>query len=174
MTDLAAECCAQLDEAGVTYTRYDHPPVYTSEEGMRAVPADLTAVHVKNLFLRDKKGLRHFLVLTVPEKSPDLARLAPLIGGDRLSFGSPDRLQRVLGVTPGAVTPLALLHDAAHQVELVIDRDVWAAESICCHPMVNTATLVLSHAGLERVLERTGHRPRLIDVPTRDASPAAG
>ena len=97
----------------------------------------------------------------------DLKGVAPLIGADHLSLGSPDRLMRYLGVTPGSVTVLALAHDAAHDVTLVVDRAVWAADAWRVHPLVNTATLVIATGDVRRFLAATGHEAQVIDVPTR-------
>ena len=133
------------------------------------MPPTGDAVHTKNLFLRDKKGKRHWLVVTDCAKAVDLRALAPRIGADRLSFGSPDRLHRYLGVQPGAVTILALINDRQHDMELVVDREVWSAARLRCHPLVNTATLVLAREDVERFLAATGHRPAQIDMPVRVA-----
>jgi Ala-tRNA(Pro) deacylase len=157
-----------LSDHGISYERLDHEPLMTCEDVARVMPAGLEAVHTKNLFVRDKKGRRHWLVVTVCEKPVDLKRVTEIAGADNLSFASPDRLMRHLGVTPGAVTVLGLVHDETHAVSLLVDRDVWAAERLCCHPLVNDATLVLTHQGLARFLAATGHEPRVIEVPTRD------
>lgn len=152
-----------LDSIGVRYERYDHEAVLTCHEAERAVPAGI-AVHTKNLFLRDKRGRRHLLLVTTCAKAVDIKRFAGQADADTLSFASAERLQRHLGVSQGAVSLLALLNDAGHDVELYLDADVWAAATIFCHPLVNTATLVLSHADVERVLAHTGHRPRVLPI----------
>jgi Ala-tRNA(Pro) deacylase len=151
----------------IGYQRFDHPAVFTCEEAARLVPAEADAVHTKNLFLRDKKGRRHWLLVTTCAKAVDLKGLCDRIGADNLSLGSPDRLMKHLGVTPGAVTILGLINDPEHLVEVLIDRDVWAAPAIRSHPLVNTATLVLSHEGVERFCQLTGHPVKLVDVPVR-------
>jgi Ala-tRNA(Pro) deacylase len=164
-----ADIYAFLDANGITYQRHDHPPVYTVEEAQRLVP-ELPAAHTKNLFLRDEKGRRHFLVMVAHDKQVDLRRLSTVLGSSKLSFGSPDRLARHLGVEPGAVTILAVINDPERKVEVVIDRDLWKAEALRCHPLVNTATLVVRREGVQRVLQVTGHPIQLIDVPTRTAA----
>lgn len=156
-----------LASHGVRFRRFDHPAVYTCEDAERLIPAEADAVQTKNLFVRDKKGRRHWLLVTTCAKAVDLKGVAALIGTDTLSLGSPERLAKHLGVTPGAVTILGLANDPSHQVELLVDEDVWAAVSIRAHPLVNTATLVLDHEGVERFLHATGHRPKLIRVPLR-------
>ncbi len=160
--------CARLETDGVTYRRFDHPAVFTCEEAYRLVPADAAGVQTKNLFVRDKKGKRHWLLVTSCETAVDLKALAARIGADNLSLASPDRLSRLLGVTPGSVTVLALLNDPGGQVELLVDRAV-REQPWRCHPLVNTATLVLPWPSVERFLAVSGHEPTVIDVPVRAA-----
>lgn len=152
---------AFLEAHGIPYVRHEHPPVFTCEEEAAHVP-ESGAARTKNLFLRDRKPRRHLLLVTTCTKPVDIARFAEQAGADRLSFASPERLQRYLGVEPGSVTVLGLVHDAEHAVEVYVDEDVWNAPSIHAHPLRNDATLVLTHAALERFLEATGHPPRVV------------
>lgn len=158
-----------LDRNVIQYERFDHDAVFTCEQAEHVVPASLGAIHSKNLFLRDKRGRRHLLLVTTCEKPVDLKRTTDLLDIDTLSLGSPDRLLRYLGVTPGSVTLLALVNDPQHQVELVIDRDVWTGAPVRCHPLVNTATLVLTRTELERFLGLTGHQPQILAIPARSS-----
>lgn len=150
----------------IAFERYDHQPVFTCDEAERAVPP-IAAAHTKNLFLRDKKGARHWLLVTLCSKAVDLKQVAEAIGGDKLSLGSPERLLTHLGVTPGAVTILALINDPTHAVELVVDEDVWQAPSIRAHPLVNTTTLALAQSDVRRFLRATGHEARVVRVVGR-------
>jgi Ala-tRNA(Pro) deacylase len=155
---------AFLRNHGITAARHSHPPVMTVEESERLVPK-LPGAKTKNLFLRDKKGARHFLA-TVPHDLPvDLNALGSALAAGRLGFASPERLAKHLGVTPGSVSVLALVNDTARAVEFVIDRALWDAPAVQAHPLVNDATMVITHAELERFLAATGHAPRVIDVP---------
>lgn len=158
------EVLAQLE---IPYERHDHEPVFTCDELARAMPDNGDAAHTKNLFLRDKKGRRHWLVVTLCSKAVDLRALAERLGADTLSFGSAERLAARLQITPGAVTALAVVSDPGHDVELVIDADVWQYDALCCHPLVNTSTLVLSRKNLQRFFDFTGHVPRIVKVPAR-------
>jgi Ala-tRNA(Pro) deacylase len=144
--------------------RHEHVAVMTCEEAEQLVPR-LPGTKTKNLFLRDKKGLRHLLVSVPPELSVDLNALGAALGAGRLGFASAERLARHLGIAPGAVSLLALVNDHAHAVEFVIDRTLWDADAVQAHPLVNTATVILTHANLERFLAATGHPPRVIEVP---------
>ena len=155
-----------LDTHGVRYERCDHPAVFTVAEAAQLVPA-LPAAHTKNLFLRDKKGERHFLVVVPAEKRVNLEALAGVMGSTKLSLGSPERLSKHLGITPGAVSLLALFNDRDRAVELFIDRDLWQAAAFQCHPLVNTTTLVIAREGIERFLSATGHAYRLVHVPEK-------
>lgn len=104
-----------LDQLAIPYQRIDHPPVFTCEEASRLLP-DLPAAKTKNLFLRDPKSERLFLVVSPEERRVDLKALATAIGVKRLSFGSPERLDAVLGLTPGSVTLLAMVRDRENAV----------------------------------------------------------
>jgi Ala-tRNA(Pro) deacylase len=153
-----------LQAQGIMAERHSHPPVMTVEESLRLVPK-LPGLKTKNLFLRDKKGRRHLLV-TVPHDLPvDLVALGVALDAHKLGFASAGRLLQHLGIRPGSVSLLALFNDKAHAVEFVIDRRLWDADAVQAHPLINSQTLVLGHAALERFLAATGHRPRVIDVP---------
>ena len=155
-----------LRQHGITSSRHEHPAVMTVEESLRLVPK-LPGAKTKNLFLRDKKGRRHFLVTVPHDIAVDLNALAAALGVSDVGFGSAERLHKYLGVTPGSVSLLALVNDSAHAVEFVIDRRLWQADAVHAHPLVNTATMIVAHAELERFLAATGHVPRVIDVPAR-------
>lgn len=138
----------------------------TVEESERLVPL-LPGAKTKNLFLRDKKGARHFLVTVPHDLAVDLGALGDRLDAGRLGFASAERMMKHLGITPGSVSLLALVNDSAHAVEFVIDRRLWEADAVHAHPLVNSATMVIPHADLERFLEATGHAARIIDVPDR-------
>ena len=155
-----------LQDNQIKYERHDHPPVYTVADVERLLP-DLPAVKTKNLFLRDKKGRRHFLVAVPAKKRIDIKGLGAAIGAGHLSFGSPDRLKTHLGVEPGSVTVLATINDTERAVELFFDRILWEEERFQFHPLVNTSTLLISREDLRRFFELTGHEVRLLDVPSQ-------
>jgi Ala-tRNA(Pro) deacylase len=152
-----------LDQLGIKYERHDHAPVFTCDQAEAALP-NHPSVQTKNLFMRDKRGRRHLLLVTTCEKAVDIKRFAEQANADRLSFASPERLMKHLGVEPGSVTVLGLMHDTSNAVELYIDADVWHAARWRCHPLVNSATLVLDRADVERFLEHTGHTPRVLEL----------
>jgi Ala-tRNA(Pro) deacylase len=155
-----------LADHDIEYERHDHPPVFTCEEAERLVP-DMPAAKTKNLFLRDRKGRRHFLVVVGYEKAVDLRALTSLLGVRKLGFASPERLKRYLGVDPGSVSILGLMNDVNQAVEVIMDEGLWGAEAFRCHPLVNTSTLAISRDDVQRFLEITGHQVRILDVPGR-------
>jgi len=157
-----------LAQHAIPFERYDHEAVFTCDQAERAVPT-IPAAHTKNLFLRDKKGQRHWLLVTLCSKAVDLKQVAAEIGADKLSLGSPERLAKHLGVTPGAVTVLALINDPTHAVELLVDKDVWSADAIRAHPLVNTATLALAQTDMRRFIAATGHEAQVIRVANRES-----
>lgn len=156
--------CASLREGGIEFVRYDHPPVATCEEAAIHLKG-VEGAGSKNLFLRNKKGDRHFLVTVHEDKRVDLAKLSEALSVGRLSFASADRLERYLGVKPGAVTILALVNDATGAVEPYVDRELWQHSLIQCHPMENTSTVVLSPRSIEAYLEAFGRTVSMLDVP---------
>ncbi|MEH8215966.1 prolyl-tRNA synthetase associated domain-containing protein [Aeromonas veronii] len=153
-----------LDQLAIPYQRIDHPPVFTCEEASRLLP-DLPAAKTKNLFLRDPKSERLFLVVSPEERRVDLKALATAIGVKRLSFGSPERLDAVLGLTPGSVTLLAMVRDRENAVELVVDETIWQAEQMQCHPLVNTATLIIRLDDVRRLLTHLGREATVMRLP---------
>ena len=142
---------AFLDSMGIQYDRHEHPPVFTSEEAAQHW-GPIRATQVKNLFLRNKKGDRQYLVILEIHKEADLRRLVKIVGDDRFSFGSPERLMATLGVTPGSVSPFGLLHEGSKDVRVIIDADLRSAEKLLFHPNLNTASVTISGADLERFL----------------------
>ena len=150
-----------LDSHRLPYDIAEHEPVFTIAEALAAAP-DIDGFKTKNVFLRDTKGTRHFLAVVPHDVRLDLASLAATLGTSKLSMGSPDRLLRHLGVTPGAVSVFALVNDKAQAVELLLDTCVWQAPKIQAHPLRNTATVAMSHESLMGFLALTGHSPRVM------------
>src|SRR5689334_9003599 len=144
------------------YRRIEHPAVFTCAEAELHRPKT-PSVSTKNLFLCDKKARRFFLAVTVCEKTVKLDALALQLGVANLRFASEENLQRLLGVTGGSVTMMGLANDTEHQVELWIDAAIWQGEYFLSHPLVNTATLILPKAELERFFVLTGHAFRLFE-----------
>lgn len=164
MIRTADQVCASLTENAIEFERYDHPPVATCEEAavhLRGV----SGAGSKNLFLRDKRGDRHFLVTVHEDTRVDLGKLSEVLGIGRVSFASPERLERFLGVKPGAVTILALVNDTEGGVTAFLDRELAEAELVQCHAMENTSTVVMRPRDILRYLSLWGRSVAVIDVP---------
>ena len=158
MGDPVRDVLRVLDGLGIQYELYEHPPVFTAEDA--AVHwADIPATPVKNLFLRNKKGDRHYLVILGIDREADLRRLVKVIGDDRLSFGSPERLMTHLGLTPGSVSPFGLINNTDGRVIVVLDARLRDAERLIFHPNINSASLAISRPDFERFL---GSRPNVV------------
>jgi Ala-tRNA(Pro) deacylase len=152
-----------LDRLGIPYVRHEHPPVFTVEEAeihWRAV----RGTHCKNLFLRNNKGNRHYLVVAEASRPVDLKALTRALGEDRLSFGSPERLMKHLGLAPGAVSPFGLLNNEVHDVRVVVDAGLKSADRLAFHPNVNTATLEIARPDFEKFLAQSGNPVRWVEL----------
>jgi Ala-tRNA(Pro) deacylase len=156
ISDKEAKVYEVLDKLGIPFTRHEHPPVYTVEEAEKHW-TEITGAHCKNLFLRNKKGNRHYLVILEASKAADLKALTKILGEDRLSFASGERLMRYLGLEAGAVSPFGLIHDKESHVQVVIDEDLKRADAVNFHPNVNTATIGLSFPDLQKFISWSGN-----------------
>jgi Ala-tRNA(Pro) deacylase len=152
-----------LDAMGIVYETYHHPPIATAEDGAEHW-AGIDAVHCKNLFLRNQKGTRHYLVILEHTRRADLRLVADQVGDGKLSFASPERLMRYLGVAPGSVSPFGLINDRDRHVRVYLDRELKRAARISFHPNINTATLVVAFRDFERFLAERGNPVRFVDV----------
>jgi Ala-tRNA(Pro) deacylase len=153
---------ARLDALGIAHRNHEHAAVFTVEEA-KALRGELAGGHIKNLFLRNKKE-EMWLVVAEEDKRIDLKALGDRLGAGKLSFGSPDRLLRYLGVLPGAVTPFGIINDKDRKVRVVLDRDLLGFNPVNAHPLVNTMTTALAPQDLVRFLAAEGHDPLVIDL----------
>lgn len=163
MTPLEARVAERLRELGVAYERYEHPPVATVDEAEQHW-SGIDATHCKNLFLRNQKGSRHYLVILAAAKKADLRAVAEQIGDGKLSFASPERLMTQLGLTPGSVSPFGLINNADHAVRVVLDRDLKSASRLSFHPNTNTVTYVVAAADFGRYLGACGNPVEHVSV----------
>ena len=157
----------KITSLGISYNSFTHPPLRTVADSKAFRDELLTTeeggAHIKNLYLRDKKK-RNFLAVIQEDKDVDLKALAEGLGGQRLSFGSEDRLLENLGVRPGAVTPLAMMHGAGHDVILGLDKDIITAKQVYMHPLVNDRTIAMSGADLLVFLQAFSITPIMLDI----------
>lgn len=156
---------AALDSAGINWSLQDHEAVFTVEASAR-LHAEIAGKHTKNLFLKDAGG--QFWVVSAPHDAAiDLKALPAAIGSKKVSFGKAEDMERLLGITPGSVTPLAAFNDGAGNVKVVIDQRLVDAAVVNIHPLRNTATLGLSGHDLVAFLDATGHAPVVTLLPAQ-------
>lgn len=154
-----------LDALGIPFAAYDHVAVFTVAESDE-VNAAIPGAHTKNLFLKDNGGA--YWLLTVPgEARVDLKALPAAIGSKRVSFGKADDMERLLGIAPGSVTPLAAINAPVGSITVVLDEGLAAADIVNVHPLRNTATLGLSGAAILDLLRHWGHAPLVAGVPVQ-------
>lgn len=146
-----------LDDNGYKYEKVEHDAVFTMEEMEKAGITKLGDV-VKNLFVRNAKGDKHYLVCVPEDKKVDMMKLAMALGSTKLSFGSPERLDKYLGVTQGSVSPISILNDEKHEVVVAFDQTLMGKEKIGFHPCENTATCFLPFKEIKGIIEGNGNK----------------
>ena len=145
-----------FQDLGIEYKLHDHPAFYTCEESSKwyAENLEMESGESKNLFIRNKKGNKHYLVVIESHKQLDLKHLREILHESKLSFASPERLQKYLNLTPGSVSVLALTYENAKEVEVIFDEDLLKHKSLHYHPPGrNDQTVVLSTEDLKKFLE---------------------
>ncbi|CAH2212245.1 prolyl-tRNA synthetase associated domain-containing protein [Tepidibacter aestuarii] len=152
-----------LEKLSIEYEKYTHIPVYTIEEADN-LNLDIKGAHCKNLFVRDRKGRQHYLIIIEDNKKVDLKKLSWDINSTNLSFASEERLFKYLKLKPGSVTAFGLINDKDKHVKLLIDKDLKNFEYISFHPNVNTATVTISYEDFEKFLEFIGNEVNYIEV----------
>jgi Ala-tRNA(Pro) deacylase len=152
----------RFKKLGIETTTHEHPPLMTVDDSKR-LRGDLPGGHCKSLFLKDKKD-RYWLVVVLEDRKVDIKALKKALGAARLSFASPERLWRVLGVRPGSVTPFALINDRERRVQVFLDAAMLRQSLLNYHPLVNTLTTAIRPADLVRFIEACGHRPATLNL----------
>ena len=152
----------KLNELNIPYKKFEHPPLFTVSDA-KEHQDQMYGMHVKNLFLRDKKK-ENFLLVAEQDTEINLKSLHEKIESDRLSFGSTDRLWQFLGVRPGAVSPLALINDKSNDVTLIFDDKLQADHSIYFHPLVNDITLGVKLPHLLSFFAFTNHKMKFVKL----------
>ncbi len=145
----------------ISVTTYAHAPVFTVDEG-RDFKHMIPGGHTKNLFLKDKKE-KLWLVTALWDTEIDLKKLPARINAARVSFGNAVLMEQVLGVTPGSVTPLAVINDSGRQVTPVLDARMLEHDIVNCHPLKNDKTTGLKPQDLVKFMESLGYTPLIVD-----------
>ncbi len=162
-----------LTARGIAYSVYNHPEGKTIEEAMRWWKDDGSA-HCKNIFLRNHKGNKHYLVCFLCDHDLDIhdlehrlkARLQAqgMAAPGKLSFASAERMMKYLGLEPGSVSPFGLINDTENHVMLFLDAKMKDAPLFSFHPNDCRGTVVISHDDFGRYLQGVGNKYEYIDL----------
>lgn len=156
-----------LSELGIPYTLHHHPPAPTIEIA-REYWINIPTAHCRNIFFRNHKGNRHYLVIIEHLNSLPIHQLEKRLKQGKLTFASPERMMRYLGVTPGSVSPYGLINDVNHHVHLFIDETLRTADTISFHPLINTASLSTRFDDFIRFLDWTTNTYEFINFHNPD------
>ena len=153
----------KLDELNIHYKLIDHPAVYTIDT-MDELHLNKNGHIVKNLFLKNSNGKKHYLVVLKCDKKADLKSIKSQINSTALSFASEERLEKHLGLSKGSVTPLGIINDEEHLVNIVLDEDLKKEEIIGVHPNVNTSTVFISYNDLIKFINSFGNEIFYVNI----------
>ena len=153
-----------LERLDVPLERVDHDAVGTIE-GCAEIEKLLDIEICKNLFLRNSKGDQYYLLMLPGGKHLVTKDLAKKIGSTRLSFGTPEKMEEYLDITPGSVSVLGLMNDHGNNIQFLVDNDIKKWEYFGCHPCINTSSLKIKTADLfSKILPAVGHEPVFVDI----------
>ena len=147
----------------IEYSVYEHPEAPTIEIARQYWHAD-GSKHCKNLFFRNHKGNRHYLVVFDSKRTMAIHDLEQRLRQGKLSFASPERMEKWLGLRPGSVSPFGLVNDKENHVHLFLDANLRKEASLSFHPNDNTATVVISQEMFQRYLEAIGNTYEYIEL----------
>lgn len=154
----------RLKELRIEAATMEHPRVYTVEQS-KALRGEIDGCHTKNLFLRNKKGVM-WLVTCMENRKVDLKSAAKCLSAGRFSFGTPERLMKYLGVTPGAVTPFSVINDRTLHVRVALDQDMLGCDVLNFHPLDNGMTTSIKTPDFLHFLAAENHEPVIVDFDT--------
>ena len=151
-----------LDSLGVEYERIDHEPAMTMEV-CEEIDKTLGAVTCKNLFLCNRQQTDFYLLMMPGDKPFKTKDLLAQIGSSRLSFATPEHMEKYLDITPGSVSVLGLMNDRENTVRLLIDEDVLKGDYIGCHPCINTSSIRIKTKDMtDKVIPAMKHSPTMV------------
>jgi Ala-tRNA(Pro) deacylase len=152
-----------LGDLNIPFEYLEHPAAPTIEIA-KQYWAGHDAKHCKNLFFRNHKGNRHYLVILDCDRDMDIHSIEKQLHQGKLSFASPERMMKYLAVTPGSVTPLGLINDVEHQVHVFLDKHLQQAQRLSFHPCINTASLIITKDDFVRFMDHTQNRYEWVEL----------
>ncbi len=153
----------KLEELNIKYELISHPPIPTIEEAM-VYWKDLKGIHCKNLFMRNHKGDKHYLILFDAQMQIAIHDLEKILKQGKLSFASPQRMEKYLAVEPGSVSPFGLINDQKHEVIVFIDKKIVGTENLTFHPNDNRYSISISNDSLFKFLEHQTNKYEILDL----------
>ena len=152
-----------LENLTISFEYLEHPAAPTIEIA-KQYWAGHDAKHCKNLFFRNHKGSRHYLVILDCDRDMDIHSIEKQLHQGKLSFASEQRMIKYLGITPGSVTPFGLINDAEDHVHVFLDKNLQKAERLSFHPCINTASLIISRDDFIRFMDYTQNRYEWVEL----------
>ena len=146
----------KLKDLNISFDYYGHPPAPTIEDA-RKYWKDIEATHCKNLFFRNHKGNRHYLVIIEHSRDLSIRDLEKRLKQGKLTFASDQRMYKYLGLMPGSVSPFGLINDATKHIHLFLDENLENSRRISFHPCVNSASIVILYEDFKNFLKWTGN-----------------
>jgi len=154
----------KLSELGISFEYHEHPPAPTIEIAVQYWKDILETTHCKNLFFRNHKGNRHYLVIFDHRQTLDIHDLEKRLKQGKISFASEQRMEKYLGLKPGSVSPFGLINDTEDQVHLFLDKNLKNLPKISFHPNENTASLVSGFTDLLKFLDAMGNSYEFLEL----------
>jgi Ala-tRNA(Pro) deacylase len=145
-----------LDKLNIVFDYYEHPATPTIEEAMKYW-VDIEATHCKNIFFRNHKGDKHYLVVLDHKYILDIHDLEKRLKQGKLSFASESRMTKYLKIKPGSVSPLSLINDTENHVHVFFDENLQNSSKISFHPNINTASVVLKYLDFIKFMQHSGN-----------------
>ena len=153
-----------LKSNGIKFKEFSHEPVFTVEEARTSkVYESIRGIHVKNLFIKDRKSKIFWLIIVNAEKKVDMKELGEKLE-NKIKFANEGNLKEILGLTPGSVSPFGLINDVESKVIVVIDKEVWKSDFVSFHPNVNTKTWELSQENFHKYIQTLKNKLEVIEI----------
>jgi len=152
-----------LQKLGISFEYHEHPPVATIEDA-KIHWQNFDSGRCKNIFFRNHKGDRHYLVILEHLRQLNIRDLEQRLKQGKLTFASDQRLKNYLGVEPGSVSPFGLINDTDHHVHLFIDAKLDEFERLSFHPNINTASLIIGKPDFLKFLIYQGNSYEFIKL----------
>jgi len=155
-----------------------HPAVIKADEHLQVLAPYLeskpafSGILAKNLFIKDTKTKQLYLLTINHKTNADWKVIAKLLGAKEIRQADAAVMTEKIGVTPGSVSPLAIINDKKNEVILVMEKALTESnQPILVHPLINTATIALNYSDIEKFAQSHNHPIKIIDFSGVESSP---